>query len=235
MVNGKSLLTWATASPDMRPSIFTPILVVLLLCAQGGVLAQSSEEGAAKPDAERGRQAYVMCATCHGARGEGMPSVGAPALGGQLPDYIVRQLREFRGDRRGAHVDDVEGNRMRMLSKSIPDEALVADVAAHIATLPAAASDRAVRGVVAAGRKLYQAQCSACHGPAAEGLAGLNAPRLAGLGDHYLLTQLRHFRDGYRTGDGEPTRLMVERIRTTLREEGAMRNLVAYLGSLGGR
>ena len=48
------------------------------------------------------------------------------------------------------------------------------------------------------GVRLYNNQCSSCHGPQGEGNVGANAPALAGLDAPYLLRQLQHFRDGVR-------------------------------------
>lgn len=209
--------------------------LVVMLAAASAVGAQPAQPAAAAsaPDAARGRQAYAMCATCHGARGEGQASIDAPALGGQLPAYVERQLKAYRAGLRGTHPDDVPGNRMRMLARSIPDEALIADLAAHIASLPAARSDGAVAGHAPAGRKLYQAQCAACHGPRGEGQAALYAPRLTGLGDQYTLLQLQHFKLDRRAAAGnEPGQQMTQLARAALRDERAMRDVVAYLASL---
>lgn len=201
------------------------LLVLLLL----PLLSQAQPAPAASaPDAARGAVAWVMCGTCHGARGEGLPSVAAPALGGQTAAYIEQQLRAYRADQRGTHVDDIQGNRMRLLAKSIPGDALVADIAAHVATLPPAASDRAVRGRVAAGGRLYARHCAACHGPQGEGLPAQLAPRIAGLGDHYLLTQLQLFKTGRRgSGAGQP----MTQAMAALDDERAWRDVVAWLAT----
>ena len=169
-----------------------------------------------------------MCGTCHGARGEGMPSVGAPALGGQAPAYIERQLRAYRADQRGTDADDVQGNRMRLLAKTIPAEALVADVAAHIGTLPPATADGAVKGRTAVGRAIYMRRCVACHGAQGQGLPEQQSPRIAGLGDRYLMTQLQLFKAGQRGTGAAQT---MGEAAATLRDERAMRDVVAWLAT----
>jgi cytochrome c oxidase subunit II len=199
----------------------------LLLAGPTAVLAQAAPAASA-PDAARGAQAWPMCGTCHGTRGEGLPSVGAPALGGQTSAYIEGQLRAYRADQRGTHVDDVQGNRMRLLAKSIPTDALVADIAALVATLPPAASDHAVAGRATAGRKVYERHCAGCHGPAGQGLSALNAPRIAGLGDGYLLTQLQLFKAGHRGGPGVQA---MAPAMAALRDERAMRDVIAWLAT----
>ena len=203
--------------------------LALMLWLAGPTLAQAQPAPAASaPDAARGAQAWPMCGTCHGNRGEGMPSVGAPALGGQTSAYIESQLRAYRADQRGTHVDDVQGNRMRLLAKSIPTDALVADIAALVATLPPAASDRAVAGRAKAGGKVYERHCASCHGPAGQGVSALNAPRIAGLGDHYVLTQLQLFKAGHRGGPGVQA---MAPAMAALRDEQTMRDVIAWLAT----
>ena len=43
-------------------------------------------------DAMAGREFYSVCATCHGAEGEGNQGFGAPALAGQNDWYLVTQV-----------------------------------------------------------------------------------------------------------------------------------------------
>lgn len=218
----------------MRKYMARSLTLALLTASAVAAWGQAPAGVAASaPDPARGRQAYAMCATCHGALGEGHAAIDAPALGGQLPSYIERQLKDYRAGLRGVHPDDVPGNRMRMLARSIPDEALIADLAAHIASLPAARSDRVVLGNTASGRKLYQAQCASCHGSRGEGLPALNAPRLAGLGDQYTLSQLQEFKLDRRAAPGNALgQQMTQLARATLKDERAMRDVVAYLSSL---
>ena len=205
-----------------------PHLVIacgLLLPAWAG--AQPAPAASA-PDAARGASAWPMCGTCHGAQGQGMPSVGAPALGGQTAAYVERQLLAFRADQRGTHADDVQGNRMRYLAKTIPGDALVADIAAHVATLPPSAADRALAGRAAVGRGLFQRHCVACHGAQGQGLPAQQAPRIAGLGDQYLLTQWHLFRAGQRNG---PASEPMTKAAATLRNERAGRDVIAWLAT----
>lgn len=218
----------------MRGWIASRLTLALMTATAVSCWAQSpSASGATSPDPARGRQAYAMCATCHGIQGEGQAAVDAPALGGQLPSYIERQLKDYRAGLRGAHPDDVPGNRMRMLARSIPDEALMADLAAHIASLPSAPSDRSVKGNVTSGRTLYRTHCAACHGTQGEGKVLLNAPRVAGLGDQYTVSQLRHYKLDQRAAPANALgQQMTQLTRTTLKDERAMRDVVAYLSTL---
>ena len=61
----------------------------------------------------------------------------------------------------------------------------------------------------------------------------MNAPRLKGMSDWYMVTQLKNFQQGIRGSHpqdiyGGQMALMA----ATLREERAIRNLVAYIGTL---
>jgi len=50
----------------------------------------------------------AACIACHGAKGEGMPAAGFPALSGQHPEYIAAQLKAFRsGERKNKMMQDV--------------------------------------------------------------------------------------------------------------------------------
>lgn len=72
-----------------------------------------------------GRGMFSGCKSCHGAKAEGFPALQAPRLAGQHPDYIKRQLSNFRNGLRGAHKDDKYGYQMALMAQSIPaDETL---------------------------------------------------------------------------------------------------------------
>jgi cytochrome c553 len=53
-------------------------------------------------DLEWGEELYLRdCALCHGRAGEGKPGTDHPPLRAQWPDYLKRQVADFRGERRG--------------------------------------------------------------------------------------------------------------------------------------
>lgn len=88
------------------------------------------------------------------------------------------------------------------------------------------------RGDVAAGQALYTT-CSTCHGAQGEGNKELNAPKLAGQAGWYLARQLQSFRAGVR-GAHEKDVYAKQMIpfASMLGDEAAIRNVVAYIGSL---
>ena len=80
----------------------------------------------------------------------------------------------------------------------MPPEAAWPELAAWIADQDSDVSPVTVTGDTERGGKLYRQFCAACHGPQAQGNLALNAPRLSGGDDWYLLAQLHAFREGQR-------------------------------------
>lgn len=107
----------------------------------GAPAAAPSKEAAAAaapaPDAQRGAALYRSCATCHGARGEGSQTLGAPRLAGQNDWYLLKQLRDYRSGARGAAAGDRQGTIMRSASSLITDDGAARDLVAYINTLAA--------------------------------------------------------------------------------------------------
>jgi len=82
----------------------------------------------------------IACVGCHGLGGSGnrqwnkaysnMPTVLAPAIGGQHPAYVVKQLKAFRDKERSNDI----GSTMRNIASRLDDKEIAA-VAEYIATL----------------------------------------------------------------------------------------------------
>jgi cytochrome c553 len=171
-----------------RPGPTTRLLASVYL------FAAATAASAATP-----QQLYAACATCHGSRGEGTPSLGAPAIAGQQPAYLRRQLDSFRSGVRGTHPADVYGAQMRAASAStLRDDASLTMLVKHVASLPPTTVKPTTKFDARNGNNLYQGKCGACHGGRAEGNEMLAAPRLAGLDTAYLVRQLKNFREGVR-------------------------------------
>lgn len=149
--------------------------------------------GQFKSDSER-------CQECHGSAGQGMGHSNSTEgkfakLAGQYPEYIVKQIRNFRS---GERKDDT----MAMMANSISDADL-ADIAAYFS------SQKPMRGdggtAHPEGRKLFLngdparaiAACVSCHdaGPAK---ASARSPIIAGQEWRYLEKQLLDWRSGER-------------------------------------
>jgi cytochrome c oxidase subunit 2 len=184
-----------------------------------------------RPDVAAGQALYAPCAGCHGAQGEGNQAMNAPKLAGQGAWYVARQLMNFRQGARGTHDGDVFGKTMAPMAALLADEAAVASVAAYIGTLPDKAVAATVRGDAQTGRKRY-VTCAACHGDDGRGIEATNAPRLRGMSDWYLVTQLKNFRNGVRGSHpadmhGPQMGLMA----AMLNDDRAVDDVVAYINS----
>jgi cytochrome c553 len=86
-------------------------------------------------DATRGRNLYVTCESCHGAKGEGNQSLGAPALAARTDWYLVTQLQNYKAGLRGNDPRDINGTQMRAIAATLPDKQSIDDVVAYINTL----------------------------------------------------------------------------------------------------
>lgn len=182
------------------------------------------------PAAGAGR--YATCAACHGAGAEGNPALNAPKLAGQASWYLKRQLINFRQGARGTHEKDTHGKVMAPMAATLPDEAAVDDVVAYIGTLPDKPAPSTVQGNTQQGRNRF-ATCAACHGADARGIAAMNAPRLKGISDWYLATQLKNFRDGVRgTHPQDAYGAQMSLLGATLSSDRAVSDIVAYINSL---
>lgn len=148
-------------------------------------------------DVAAGQSLYAVCSACHGMKGEGNPALNAPKLSGQGDWYLKRQLNNFKQGARGTHDKDVYGKQMAPMAATLADGAAIESVVAYIKTLPDSPAPSTVKINTQDGRNLY-ATCGACHGADGRGVQAMNAPRLAGMSDWYLVTQLKNFKQGIR-------------------------------------
>jgi cytochrome c oxidase subunit 2 len=183
-----------------------------------------------------GAAQYAVCAACHGADGAGQLALNAPKIAGQSAWYLKRQLQNYKGGLRGApDGDDVYGRQMAPMAATLVNDAAINNVIAHIQTLPDIAAESTsefIGGDVANGAQSYVV-CAYCHGPQGQGYKHMNAPRLAGMTDWYLKSQLENFQKGIRGDhlkdfDGKQMMYMAD----TLHSEKDLIDLVAYINSL---
>lgn len=137
------------------------------------------------------------CSLCHGLEGESSSPI-FPRLAAQHPNYVVKQLKDFRDGRR-------KGS-MNAMAADLKDDEIVA-LAAYFAAKPSRASPPREPEFAAVGKYIYGSgnrysgvpACASCHGPKAYGTEDL--PRLAGQGAQYLEVQLKEFNQRARTND----------------------------------
>jgi len=179
-----------------------------------------------------GAAQYAVCAACHGQQGEGQLALNAPKLAGQSAWYLKKQLQNYKGGLRGAHEDDVFGRQMAPMAATLVNDVAIDNVIAHIQTFPDSPAPKTIEGDATAGAKGYVV-CAYCHGPDGQGYQHMNAPRVAGMTDWYIKSQLENFQKGIRGAhpkdfDGKQMGYMAD----TLHNEKAVNDLVAYINSL---
>lgn len=167
--------------------------------------AGAEEAKPAKADAAKGETLYTngdaarnipACVACHGAGGNST-IVQNPKLAGQHPQYLAKQLANFRTPERNNPI-------MSPIAKALSD-AEMNDIAAYLAKQapkPGAAKNRES---IDLGKKIWRGgiaeknvpACASCHGPAGDGIP-VQYPRLSGQHPEYTLAQLVAFRAGGR-------------------------------------
>lgn len=159
--------------------------------------AASAAAAPAKPDLAKGQAiATQVCAACHAVDGSrGVPAY--PILQGQHPEYLVKQLTEFKSG--------VRDNAIMKGMAAALSEADMRNVAAFYATKQAKGSFSKSKEMVELGQKIYRGgiaeksvpACASCHGPTGAGIP-VSFPRLGGQFSDYTAAQLVAFRAGTR-------------------------------------
>ena len=164
--------------------------------------AFAAGETPAKPDLVKGQASYeAVCAACHGADGNSSIVVN-PKLAQQHPEYLLKQLHDFKADKR---VDPV----MKGFSMMLSDEEMN-NIAAWLAKQPAKTGFATDKDLVQLGERIYRggiaerniASCAGCHSPNGAGIPA-QYPRLGGQHADYTAKQLNAFRDGSRKNSAQ--------------------------------
>ena len=151
----------------------------------------------AKPDLVKGEASFTaVCVACHAA--DGNSSIAAnPKLAQQHPEYLVKQLQEFKSGKRNDPV-------MKGFASALTDDDM-RNIAAWLATKPAKAGFAKDKELVGLGERIYRggiadrniAACAGCHSPNGAGIPA-QYPRLSGQHADYTAKQLNEFRAGKR-------------------------------------
>lgn len=188
---------------SLHASCFALCASAASLLIAGSVWAAEAKP-AAKPDPAKGQAISTqVCGACHTADG----SRGAPAnpiIAGQFPEYLVKQLMDFKS---GKRKNAVMSGMVAALSED--DMRNVAAFYASKSAKPGAArnkdtirlGERIWRGGIA--DKMIPA-CAGCHGPTGAGIPS-QFPRLASQHGDYLESQMTAFRSGARTNSAQMT------------------------------
>jgi len=160
----------------------------------------------AKPDPAKGDTLFSAstptvqsCASCHNADGNSTIAAN-PKLAQQHPEYILKQLQDFKSGKRKNSV-------MSPMAANLSDQDM-RDIAWFVASKKIKTGFSKDKDTVALGEKIYRGGigersipgCAGCHSPNGAGLPA-QYPRLGGQNADYTVAQLKAFR-----GDGTPVR-----------------------------
>jgi cytochrome c553 len=160
----------------------------------------------AKPDLAKGEASFnAVCLACHGPDGNSVIPVN-PKLAQQHPDYLVKQLTEFKAGKRANAI-------MTGMAATLSD-ADVKNVAAWLGSKIAKPGFAKDREQVALGERIYRGgiadrqipACAGCHSPNGAGIPA-QYPRLSGQHADYAVAQLLAFRDGVRKNSLQMTQV----------------------------
>jgi len=200
-------------------------LLCSLALSVAGLSAHAAENAASAPDPAKGAAISTsVCAACHtndGSRG----SAANPIIQGQHPDYLVKQLTEFKAGKRDNPV-------MKAMASPL-SEADMKNVAAFYAGKQPKPGFAKNKDLVTLGEKIYRGgigdrsvpACSGCHGPSGGGIPA-QYPRLAGQHADYVEAQLVAFRGGMRRNNPAMTAIAA---KLNDREVKALADYVAGL------
>jgi cytochrome c553 len=189
--------------------LLASLLITAALAASAvSVYAQEAvpKAVAAKPDMAKGEASYTaVCAACHGADGNsGSPA--NPKLAQQHPEYLVKQLQEYKSGKRANAI-------MQGMAATLSD-ADMKNVAAWLATQKAKPGFAKDKELVALGERIWRggiadrqiAACAGCHSPNGAGIPS-QYPRLSGQHADYTAAQLTAFREGVRKNNVQMTQV----------------------------
>ncbi|HSV71067.1 MAG TPA: c-type cytochrome [Methylibium sp.] len=202
-----------------------PVLSLLLAALIAAPALANEAAAPAKPDAKKGEAvASGVCGACHtfdGSRG----SPANPILQGQHPEYLAKQLAEFKS---GARANAV----MKGMAATLSDEDM-RNVAAFYAGKQAKAGFAKDKTLVALGEQIYRGgiaakkvpACAGCHAPNGAGIPA-QYPRLGGQHADYTEAQLKSFGVGAR---GNSAQMAAIAAKMSEREIKAVSDYIAGL------
>ncbi len=179
----------------MKP--FVTFLMIAVFAAAAVAADEKAAPKAAKPDLVKGAASYgAICAACHGADGNSS-TPGNPKLAQQHPEYLVKQLQEFKSGKRANAI-------MSGFAGTLSDEDMK-NIAYWLASQKAKPGFAKDKETILLGERIYRggiqdrqvAACAGCHSPNGAGIPS-QYPRLGGQLSDYTAAQLIAFRDGPR-------------------------------------
>jgi cytochrome c553 len=187
----------------MKPSPALALPALLMALALSALPARAEEApGAFKPDLAKGQALAAACAACHTQDGSrGIPA--NPILQGQHPEYIYKQLAEFKAGKRNNAI-------MAGMARTLPGDEDMKNVAAFYASKKAKPGYAKDKDNVVLGEQIYRGgiaakqvpACAGCHSPDGAGIPA-QYPRIGGQNAEYAEAQLLAFRSGVRSNSAQ--------------------------------
>lgn len=175
---------------------FASVLLSCVYLVAATVSANEETPKAVKSDPTKGAVVAAVCSACHSSDGSrGSPA--QPILQGQHPEYLVKQLVEYKSRLRVNAV-------MNGMAAGLSDEDMK-NVAAFYASKQAKPGFAKDADLARLGEKIYRGgiaersipACAGCHSPSGAGIPS-QYPRLAGQHADYTEAQLLGFRSAAR-------------------------------------
>jgi len=179
--------------------------IIALMAMLAAALAGAAEP-TFKGDAAKAKGIVdQVCVACHAADGNSTIAIN-PKLAGQFPEYLYKQLANFKPAAAGKKAERENAVMAGMVAGLSADD--MRNVSAYYAGQTAKSGNARNKDLVAAGQKIYRggiaakgvAACAGCHGPTGAGMPA-QYPRLAGQHAEYTEQQMKAFRDGVRVND----------------------------------
>lgn len=194
--------------PSPRGSVVrTRALALVVSAALGGLISgtalANTPAPAFKPDPAKGQALSAACQACHLADGNRGASAN-PILAGQHPEYIVKQLTEYKSGKRKNAI-------MQGMAAPLSTEDMQ-HIAAFYAGKQAKPGFARNKDTVLLGEQIYRGgiaskqvpACAGCHSPNGAGIPA-QYPRLGGQHAEYTEAQLLAFRSGARGNNAQMT------------------------------
>lgn len=176
----------------------------LFSAVAAAALSFSAQAQTAKPDLAKGAATYgAVCVACHAAGGNSTTPAN-PKLAQQHPEYLIKQLQEFKSGKRKNAV-------MQGFAAALSDDDM-RNIAYWLADQKAKGGAATDKDLVKLGERIYRggiadrqiAACAGCHSPNGAGIPA-QYPRLSGQHADYTAAQLQQFRSGARANNVQMT------------------------------
>jgi cytochrome c553 len=188
----------------MKLALAFTLATLLAAPALAATPAAAGAPAAPKADLAKGQAiATQVCAACHAVDGSrGSPA--NPILAGQHPEYLTKQLQEFKSGRRNNPI-------MKGFASALSDDDM-RNVSAFYASKTAKPGFARNKELVSLGERLYRGgnpdkaipACAGCHSPNGAGIPA-QYPRVGGQHADYTEAQLIAFRSGARANNAQMT------------------------------